>query len=112
MKDEIIGGSPLPISEKDNIQRSTISDPTFSKATVLTTNVTLLYMERTVRAIDRALMQLDELHNEIFEHRYRKNKNWRQTLSELCITQNTYFRKRREIIFAVAAQFGFICPFK
>ncbi len=110
IKDEIIGGSPLPVGEQDNVQRTTVSDPTFTKAAVLTTNVTLLYMERTVKAIDRALMHLDEIHNEIFEHRYRQGKNWRQALTELCIGQDTYFKRRREIIFAVAAQMGLIQP--
>ena len=111
MKDEIIGSPPLPVGERENIQRSTVSDPTFSKTAVLCSNVTLQYMERTIKAIDRALIQLDELHNEIFEQRYRQNKNWRQTLSEVCIGQDTYFKKRRELIIAVAMQLGFIDPF-
>ena len=111
MKDEIIGSPPLPISEQVNIQRSAVSDPTHNKTATLCSNVTLQYMERTVKAIDRALMQLDEIHNEIFEHRYRKNKNWRQTLSEICIGQDTYFKKRREIIIAVAMQLGLADPY-
>ena len=110
IKDEIIGGSPLPVGEQNNVQRTTVSDPTFTKAAVLTTNVTLLYMERTVKAIDRALMHLDEIHNEIFEHRYRQQKNWRQSLCELYISQDTYFKRRREIIHAVAAQLGLALP--
>ena len=111
MKDEIIDAPPKPISEQDNTQRTKVSDPTFSKTAVLCSNVTLQYMERTIKAIDTALMRLDEVHNEIFEHRYRQNKNWRQTISELCISQDTYFRRRREIINMVAMQIGFINPF-
>lgn len=111
MKDEIIDAPPKPISEQDNTQRTKVSDPTFSKTAVLTSNVTLQYMERTIKAIDRALIHLDEIHNEIFEQRYRQNKNWRQTLSEICIGQDTYFKKRREIIIAVAMQLGLADPY-
>jgi hypothetical protein len=111
MKDEIIGGSPLPISEKDNIQRSTISDPTFSKAAVLTANITLLYMERTVNAIDRALMRLDEVHNEIFEYKYRRSWNWRQIVCEMCISERQYFKKRKELIMMVAEYMGMKNPY-
>jgi RinA family phage transcriptional activator len=111
MKDEIIGRPPLPAVEQDNIQRTTVSDPTYSKVVTMTTNVTLSYMERTIKAIDRALQRLDETHNEIFEQRYRQGKNWRESLSELYISQDTYFKKRREIILAVAVQLGLALPF-
>ena len=111
MKDEIIGSPPLPVGEQDNIQRSTVSDPTFSKTAVLTSNVTLQYMERTIKAIDTALMRLDEIHNEIFEMRYRQGKNWRQIISEVPVSERQYFRKRREIILAVAVQLGLADPF-
>lgn len=111
IKEEIIGSaSPTIKADKDRIQATAISDPTYSTAVILTTNVTLQYMERTVKAIERALLRLDELHNEIFEQRYRQNKGWRQTLSELCISQDTYFKKRREIITAVGAQLGLFNP--
>ena len=111
MKDEIIGSPPLPVGERENIQRSTVSDPTFSKTALLCSNVTLQYMERTIKAIDTALMRLDELHNEIFEMRYRQNKNWRQIISEVPVSERQYFRKRREIILAVAVQLGLADPF-
>lgn len=100
----------MPVGEQENIQRTTVSDPTFNKTATLCSNVTLQYMERTVKAIDRALMHLDEIHNEIFEQRYRQNKNWRQSIIELYIGQDTYFKKRRELIRAIAMQLGFIDP--
>jgi len=109
LKDEIISG-PAIVLEGDRVQKTTISDPTFARAAVLATNTTLLYMERTLNAIDRALMRLSEEHNEVFEHRYRHGKNWRQSVCELCISQDTYFKRRREIINAVAAQLGLALP--
>ena len=111
MKDEIIGSPPLPVGEQENIQRTTVSDPTFNKTATLCSNVTLQYMERTVKAIDTALMRLDEIHNEIFELRYRQDKNWRQIISEVPISERQYFRKRSEIIFMVAVQLGLADPF-
>lgn len=111
IKEEIIGtATPTLKADKDRIQPTEISDPTCRKAVLLTTNVTLQYMERTVKGIERALMRLDEIHNEIFEQRYRQNKTWRQTLSELYIGQDTYFKKRREIITAVGAELGLFNP--
>ena len=111
MKDEIIDAPPKPISEQSNTQRTQVSDPTFNKTAVLCSNVTLQYMERTIKAIDTALMRLDELHNEIFELRYRQGKNWRQIISEVPVSERQYFRKRREIILAVAVQLGLADPF-
>lgn len=106
LKDEIIGSPPLPAAEQDNVQRTTVSDPTFSKVATMTTNVTLLYMERTIKAIDRALMRLSESHNEIFDLKYRQGKNWKQVISETYISERHYFRQRRELIEAVAMQMG------
>ena len=111
MKDEIIDTPPKPACEQDNIQRTTVSDPTHNKAAKICSNVTLQYMERTIKAIDTALMRLDEIHNEIFEQRYRQGKNWRQIISEVPVSERQYFRKRREIILAVAVQLGLADPF-
>jgi RinA family phage transcriptional activator len=110
LKDDIIGGPAAIMLDSDRVQKTSFSDPTFTKAAVLTSNTTLLYMERTLNAIDRALMRLSEEHNEVFEHRYRQGKNWRQSLCELCISQDTYFKRRREIIYAVATQLGLALP--
>ncbi len=111
IKEQIIGAaSPTLKADKDRIQSTKVSDPTYSTTAILITNASLQYMERTVKGIDRALMRLDEIHNEIFEQRYRQNKTWRQTLSELYIGQDTYFKKRREIITAVGAELGLFNP--
>ena len=110
IKDEIIGGSPRPAGEQARVTNTAVSDPTFTKAAILTTNVTLLYMERTIKAIDRALMQLSESHNEIFELKYRQGNHWKQVLSKMYISERHYFRQRRELIEAVGMQMG-ICGF-
>ena len=110
LKDEIIGSPPLPIGDQDNIQRTTVSDPTHAKAVKLTTNATLLYMERTIKEIDRALMVLGEDHNEIFELKYRQGKSWQAVADEIPVSRETYFRKRRDIILTVACNLGIANP--
>ena len=91
-----------------NVQTNKTGNPTEVSAIKLMSrsSVSIARMERTVRAIDRALVQLDETHNEIFELKYRQGKNYRQVLSDGCFAQDTYFRKRRELIQAVALQMG------
>ena len=108
LKNEIIESPPPPISERVNIQTGVISDTTFNKANKIYTNSFITHMERTVRAIDRALMQLDDIHNEIFELKYRQGKNWRQVLSIAHFGQDTFFKKRRELIYQVAVNMGFV----
>lgn len=111
MRSEIIGSPATVGCEVERVDTGTkTGDPTQAKAIKLSTNTSLLRMEQTVRAIERALLLLDEDHNEIFELRYRQGKNWRQVTSELCMGQNMYFKKRREIIYAVAVQLGLEDP--
>lgn len=110
IKDEIIDAPPLPMSEQVNIVRGGVSNPTLAKTEKLLSNAVLAHMDRTVRAIDRALIMLDEQHHEIFDLRYRQGKNWREIVTVMPISERHYFRKRREIIITVAVQLGYISP--
>lgn len=86
--------------------KGAIGDSTGSKAMKLTTNTAILRMERTVRAIEHSLMMLEEEHNQVFELKYRQNKHWRYVASQMYISQDTYFKKRRELVEMVALQLG------
>ena len=110
MRDEIIVGVPAMPSEGDRVQSNRISKPTEKKGVALASNVALVSMERTVKAIDRALLLLGEEHNELFELRYRQKQNWRTTVCEMGMPERTYFRKRRELVYAVAVQLGLASP--
>ena len=110
MRDEIIVGVPAMPSEGDRVQSNRISKPTEKKGTELASSVALLHMEHTVKAIDRALLLLGEDHVELFELRYKEKQNWRQTICETGWAQQTYFRKRRELVYAVAVQLGYVSP--
>ena len=103
--------------EKEDVVRATIKldtppakgaigDSTASKAIRLATNTAILRMERMVRAIDQSLLMLEEEHNQVFELKYRQNKHWRYVASKMYIGQDTYFKKRRELVEMVALQLG------
>ncbi len=98
------------IENGDRVQSNKTSNPTLTKTMELITNAEVEYMSRVVRAINTALLLLDEQHNEIFIRRYKKKENWRQTLSNMYICQNVYFKKRRELIQMVAVQMGLAKP--
>ena len=110
MRDEILVGVTAMPTDGDRVQSNRISKPTEQKGIDLASNVALGSMERTVKAIDRALLLLGEEHNELFELRYRQKQNWRTTVCDMGVPQQTYFRKRRELVYAVAAQLGWARP--
>lgn len=87
-----------------------IGRPTEGAAIKLTSSAVLMHMESVVRAIDKALSQLTEDHNEIFQLRYIENKPWQQIVAMLPVSQDTYFRKRRELVWMVAIQLGLMQP--
>ncbi len=108
LRDEHINTPPVPPHESINIQRTESSNPTHDKAYKIMSNSVIAHMDRTINAIDKALIQLDEMHNEIFELKYRQGKNWRQIIDIAHMGQDTFFRKRRELIYQVAVNMGFI----
>ena len=108
LKEQIIESGVT--GENVRVQTGRISNPTLAKAIDLLTNTEVQYLSWVVRAVNTALLLLDEDHNEIYVHRYRQKKNWRQTLSEMYISQDTYFKKRRELIQMVAVQLGITKP--
>lgn len=110
MRDEIIGGAPTVATDKDRVQTNRISKPTEKKGVDLASSVALKHMEHTVKAIDRALLLLDEDHNELFNLRYRDKQNWRTTVCETGWAEKTYFRRRRALVYAVAVQLGYCNP--
>ena len=87
-----------------------ITRPTEGAALKLTSSAALHHMEQVIAAIDKALSQLTEDHNEIFQLRYIENKPWQQIVAMLPVSQDTYFRKRRELVWMVAIQLGLMQP--
>lgn len=85
-----------------------ISDPTARKAIKLITSTAIARMERTIRAIDRALELLPEEHNQLFQLKYRQKWTMKQICDEIPTSERTYFRWRREIVEMVAKEMGFV----
>jgi len=110
IKDEIINRPPMAVGETERVMDSRVSDPTERKGLRLVTNTALDHMERTVKAVDRALEKLDKEHEQIFKLHYQGKRNWRQVLSMMYISQDTFYRKRNELIEQVAVELGLILP--
>lgn len=99
-----------PDMSGDVVKVGKVSSQPEAKSIQLLTNKVLVRMDRTIKAIDKALSILGEEHNMIFELKYRQNLNWRQVVIEVPTSQDTYFRKRRELVQMVAVQLGLINP--
>ncbi len=107
LKDDMINGMQ---ADDDVRVQAGIGNPTSAKAMELVSNTELMYMAWTLRGIERALVMLDEQHNEIFEFKYRQRLHWREVMKEAHLSERSYFRKRRELITAVAVQWGIASP--
>lgn len=83
-----------------------ISDPTARKAIKLVTSTAIARMERTVRAIDRALARLSDEHRQLFDLKYRQCLSWQKICDEMPVSERTYFRLRRELVYMVAVEMG------
>ena len=110
VKDEIINKPPMAVGETERVMDSRISNPTERKGIRLVTNTALVHMERTVKAIDRALEVLEKEHREIFKLHYQGKRDWKQVLSMMYISQDTFYRKRNELIEQVAVELGLVVP--
>lgn len=107
LREDIISAPPI----RDVVSGTgSVSDPTSRKALQLTSNKVLARMERTVRAIDRALSRLSDEHGQVFVAKYIQCQPWQQTVAEMPLSQATYFRLRKEIVVAVGIELGLINP--
>ena len=66
-RDDIIAAAPV----KAEGSRGSVPDPTAAKASRLLTSVSISQMERTVRAVERALARLNDDHRQLFELHYQ-----------------------------------------
>lgn len=103
IRENIIEASPL----RETVPNTGyISDPTGRKGTELVTNTALMRMTDTVKRIDRALQRLNDDHRTIFELKYRQGLKWQQVCEEMPVSERTYFRLRRELVYMVAVELG------
>ena len=83
-----------------------VSDPTGRKAIQLFTNTALVRMARTITAIDKALSRLSDNHRALFNLKYRQGLPWQKVCDEIPVSERTYFRLRRELVYMVAVEMG------
>lgn len=105
LRDEIISGKSGAMLVPGT---GYVSDPTAQKAVKLVSSPALAHMERTVRAIERAIDRLSEEHAQLFELKYRQNKHWKRVCIEMPTSERTYFRLRKELVLAVACELGLV----
>ncbi len=110
MREDILNSTNAPELKPEKMGKYMSGDVTFSKVARLTSNVALIRMQETVMAIEKALKLLSEQHAEVFEYKYRQNMDYRRIVMEMPTSQDTYFRKRRELVRAVAVQMGLMNP--
>jgi len=109
IQDEIINSSPSPSGER--VQSSTLSDETATKAMRLTSNARLSQLEKTIKGIETGIRILKSdseqgkyklLQMKYFECEYTDKK----IAQELCISIETYYRWKRQIVTLMAMFMG------
>ena len=88
--------------------QSGLGNVTESKAIKLISSKFVLNTERTINSIDRSLKLLDKRHGELFELKYKKGLPWQEVALEMCISDRTYFRLRRDLVTVVGQQLGLV----
>jgi len=105
LREDIIESVPF----KETIPGSGhISDPTARKAVKLITNKAIKRMSDTILAIERALDRLNPDHRAIFELKHCQRLPWQKVCEEMPVSERTYFRLRRELVYMVALEMGLL----
>ncbi len=103
-REEVLEGAHFP---EVNV-RTGPGDITANKAVKLTSTMFIMRAERTVNAIESALTRLDDRHRELYIHKYHNGLPWQEVATEMCISDRTYFRIRREIVKVVGLELGLL----
>jgi len=102
-REDIIAAAPI----KTEGTRVGTSDPTAAKAGRLLTSVSISQMERTLRAIERALVRLNDDHRQLFELHYRKAISWQCVCKEMHISKSKFYDTRNALVKMVAVHMGY-----
>ena len=108
LREDILSEAPAVSELATTIMTGTTSDSTGRKAEKLLTNKVLVRMAKTVKGIDRALSRLSESHEIFFHLRYQRGLSWQMVCMEMPTSRRSYFRIRRELVYMVAQELGFI----
>lgn len=103
-REDIISGAPV---KAEGSRRGAKSDPTAAKAGRLLSSASISQMERSVRAIDKALARLSDDHRLLFELYYRKAMHWQQVSMQLPCSKTKFYDLRNEIVRMTAIHLGY-----
>jgi len=104
LREEIIDGTPF----RETCVQSGPGNPTESKGIRLISSVSIVQLEKTVKAVDNALGRLSEDHNNLFELKYNQNKSMDMVCMDMPTSRPTYFRLRKDIVLLTAMELGLI----
>ncbi|MCL2592751.1 MAG: hypothetical protein FWD82_05230 [Defluviitaleaceae bacterium] len=91
----------------DKVFTTNISKPTEKKAITLLFGVSILGLERIIRAIESAIKTKE--HEDVFKEYYRKKRRDIYLICEdLSITRSSFFRYRNEIVTNMAIELGIL----
>ncbi len=90
-------------------KRNERSDVTQAKAISLAESTAVLSLERRIKAVDKTLSRLTDLHKQLFVEVYCKSrKDVYGLCMELSISRETFSRYKRSIIYGVGNELGLI----
>ena len=81
---------------------------TENSAEKIMSNKVAIRAGKTITCIEKALKELNDPEFELYFKKYRQGKGWKKILSEMNISQATYFRWRRKIVRKVGQELGLI----
>lgn len=102
-REEIIQGEQKP---EVSVSGGSLGNRTESRAIKLVSSKFVLQSEKVINAIDRSLGLLGDRHRELFNLKYQKGLPWQEVMAEMCISDRTYYRIRRELVTVVGQQLG------
>ena len=71
-------------------------------------NKVAIRASKTINSIEKAVHKLDEDKLILFRKKYKQDKPWQTIVTEMSISQATFFRWRKEIVIRVAQEMGLI----
>ena len=108
LREDILIGSGGGSDLGTTIMSGTTSDTTGKKAERLLTSQAIIQTMKTVNAIERALSRLGDNHRAVFQLKYRQQLPWQQVCEEIPIAERTYFLLRKEMVYLIGLELGWI----
>lgn len=97
---DILSLSVAPLSDMPRVPYS-VGDTTLKKVLQLEENIELQQSIKEYKAVVQALQLVGKQSNYIFEKEFRESKNKWEIINNLNVSEETYKRRKKELIYAV-----------